>query len=97
MFQVVENSISFEKNGENDRKLAALKQEHQLSDVSNLIDVAYNMLAIVEAQNAQNEHEEVMDQDKLESAESLARENKNMVYQCARINNKMDEYRKNSK
>jgi hypothetical protein len=70
---------------------------NQLSDVSNLIGDAHYMLAQVEAQYAPYEHEVGTDQEEPESADSFARENRNMVDECARIDNQMDECRKNIK
>jgi hypothetical protein len=72
-------------------------EEHRASDVSNLIDLAKNMHAIVQDENAQNEHEEGTENEGLDSHESIERAQRRLVDECARVYEECEHFQKESK
>jgi hypothetical protein len=72
-------------------------EEHHASDFSNLIDLGNNMHAIVQDENAPNEHEQGTENEVLDSPESIARAQRILVDECARIDEECEHFQKESK
>jgi hypothetical protein len=72
-------------------------EEHHASDVSNLIDLRNNMHTIVQDENVQNEQKEGTENEGDDSPESIARAQRRLVDDCARIDEECEHFQKESK